>query len=222
MNSPVISAVPDHSETYAVLDFETTGLSPGMGDRAIEIGISLFSDGVEIDTYSSLINPGMPINPFITGLTGISNKMVKSAPPANIVMREALEFVGCAHLVAHNASFDKKFWRHELEQELRYVDDKEYLCTLMLSRRVFQSFTSHKLGEITRGLSFGAFNSHRALADAQVTARILGVIIDRLKIAHPGKLIDADFLRKYQKRSKASLPDLTTERHAISAGVQTA
>ncbi len=101
------------SEVYAVLDFETTGLTPNKGDRAIEIGISLMRNGTEVDTFSSLINPGMRVHSFITGLTGISNRMLASAPSAREVMPEALKFVGNAHLVAHNASFDKKFWRHE-------------------------------------------------------------------------------------------------------------
>lgn len=196
---------------YAVLDFETTGLNPKLGDRAIELGISLCSGGKEIDTFSSLINPGMPIVPFITSLTGISNDMVAAAPTAKSVMSDALDFVGDAQLVAHNAGFDKKFWRHEIQHEFAIRDDREFLCTLMLSRRIFQSFMSHKLSEIARELYIDIVQSHRALADAQVTSQALSIMLERLNIAYPDEAIDAQFLKKYQRRSRASLPDLTTE-----------
>ncbi len=202
---------------YAVLDFETTGLNPKLGDRAIELGISLYSDDKEIDTFSSLINPGMPIDPFITSLTGISNHMVGSAPTAKVVMSDALNFIGDAQLVAHNACFDKKFWRHEIQHELGISDDREFLCTLMLSRRIFQSFASHKLSEIARELYIDVVQSHRALDDAQVTSQALSIMLKRLKIAYPDESIDAKFLKRYQRRSRASLPDLTTEPFACAA-----
>ena len=218
-----ISGAPvSQYELYAVLDFETTGLNPVRGDRAIELGISLCANGKEIDTFSSLINPGMPIDPFITDLTGISNDMVASAPTAKSVMQNALDFIGDAQLVAHNAGFDKKFWRHEIQQELTIGDDREFLCTLMLSRRIFQSFASHKLGEIAQELYINPVQSHRALADAQVTSQVLSIMFERLRAAHPDEIIDAQFLKRYQRRSKASLPDLTTEQLARSSIQQVA
>lgn len=202
--------------TFAVLDFETSGLSPQQGDRAIEIGISLYSGGNSIDRFSSLINPGFLINSFITNLTGINNAMLASAPPAHCVMRDALAFVGDAQLVAHNASFDCKFWRHELEQVLDRVDERPFLCTLLLSRRVFQSFSSHKLGAIAANLGIPTPNSHRALADAEVTAQVLGTLIQRLAAAFPNELINADFLAQYQRRSRQTLPDLSTRKQSVN------
>lgn len=199
------------SDCYAVLDFETTGLNPNRGDRAIEIGISLVHNGVEVDTFSSLINPGMPINPFITALTGISNKMVASAPSAIDVMPKALEFVGDSHLVAHNASFDKKFWRHELKHMGGDTEGSNFLCTLMLSRRIFQAFASHKLGEIASQLGIEAKDSHRALGDAQVTSKILTIMLARLQQAYPGETINGKFLHAYQRKPRYNLPNLTTQ-----------
>ena len=195
--------------TYAVLDFETTGLNPRLGDRAIEIGISLYSNGREIDTYASLINPGMRVSSFITGLTGITNQMLATAPPAKVVMQQSLDFIKDAQLVAHNAGFDRKFWRHEIQHTLGIEDDRDFLCTLMLSRRIFQSFYSHKLGEIANELGVKASRSHRALSDAQVTSQILSVMLDRLRLAHPSEDITPRFLKTYQKRARGSLPDLS-------------
>lgn len=195
--------------TFAVVDFETTGLDPNNGDRAIEIGISLFRDGVEVDTFASLINPGIRIPAFITQLTGISSTMVASAPSAHEVFQNATTFIGDAHLVAHNASFDRKFWRRELARELGIECKRDFVCTLMLARRIFQTFPSHRLGEIARVLGIDTGRSHRALDDARVTTVILATMLDRLQVAHPDQSIDASFLRAYQKKARTKLPDLS-------------
>ena len=97
-------------EVVAVIDFETTGLSPAQGDRATEVAAVIVEDGRVVDRYQSLMNAGVRIPAFIEALTGISNAMVRSAPPAGEVMREVSDFVGDIPIVAHNASFDAKFW----------------------------------------------------------------------------------------------------------------
>ena len=98
----------------AVIDFETTGLSPAMGDRATEVAIVLVENGSVVDRFQSLMNAGVHIPAFITGLTGISNAMVATAPDADTVMLAASRFVGNTPMVAHNASFDRRFWQAEL------------------------------------------------------------------------------------------------------------
>lgn len=199
---------------WAVLGFETTGTNPCRGDRAIEVGISLCEDGVEIDSYSSLINPGVPIDDHITTLTGISSDMVYSAPAAKDVMRDAVDFIDGAQLVAHNSGFYRKLWRHELREELTTDDDREFLCTLKLSRRVFQSFVGHKLDQIAQELRIEPVQSQRALAHAQTTSRILFIMSQRLQTAHPDETVDVNFLKSYQKRTMASVPDLSIDKHA--------
>lgn len=88
----------------AVIDFETTGISPGQGDRATEVAIVITEQGRVVDRYQSLMNAGVRIPSFITQLTGITNAMVESAPPADTVMRKAARFVGEVPMVAHNAA----------------------------------------------------------------------------------------------------------------------
>jgi DNA polymerase III epsilon subunit-like protein len=100
--------------SIAIIDFETTGISPNMGDRATEVAIVMLEGGQVVDRYQSLMNAGVRVNSFITQLTGITNEMVQAAPPAEQVMREAARFVGGRPMVAHNAAFDKKFWQAEL------------------------------------------------------------------------------------------------------------
>jgi DNA polymerase III subunit epsilon len=98
-------------EPVVVIDFETTGLSPEHGARATEIAAVLVRNGQVVDRYQSLMNAGQRIPPFIQSLTGITNSMIRAAPPAAQVMAEVADFVGDYPLVAHNASFDRKFWQ---------------------------------------------------------------------------------------------------------------
>jgi len=76
-----------------VLDFETTGLSPQYGDRAIEIGAVIIEDHKITHRFQSLMNPGFRISSFIESYTGISNSMVKTAPPCEDVMEQFTEFI---------------------------------------------------------------------------------------------------------------------------------
>ena len=101
-------------ETLAIIDFETTGLSPNEGARATEIAAIILQGGRIVRRYQSLMNAGVRIPFFITDLTGITNEMVRNAPSSAKVMREVADFVGGLPLVAHNASFDRKFWDAEL------------------------------------------------------------------------------------------------------------
>ena len=157
----------------AVIDFETTGMSPSQGARATEVAIVLLEGGQVVDRFQSLMKTGAWIPPFITELTGISNAMLQDAPSADAVMRDAARFVGKAPMVAHNASFDSKFWQAEL-QLADVPAPQPFACTVLLSRRLYPQAPSHALGRIVRFLDLPpADKAHRALADAQMTAHLL-------------------------------------------------
>ena len=99
-----------------MLDFETTGLSPAMGDRITEVAALRIEGGRVTQRYVSLVNCAMRIPSFITQLTGITQAMVDAAPPAARVVPELLDFIGGDVLAAHNASFDEKFLKAEAER----------------------------------------------------------------------------------------------------------
>ncbi len=158
--------------SFIVLDFETTGISPNMGARSTEVGAVLVENGLMTKRFQSLMNPGVRIPSFIQELTGITNQMISKAPSNAQVMKELFQFIGSTPLVAHNASFDKKF----LDAELDLVGLKvkqPMVCSLMVARRVYQKAPNHKLGTLVRYKNIetdGTF--HRALADAEMTARL--------------------------------------------------
>ncbi len=123
-------------ETIAVIDFETTGMSPDDGSRATEIAVVLIREGRIVDRYQSLMNARVQIPYFIVQLTGITNAMIRSAPPAAEVMRQAAEFIGDCPLIAHNAAFDRKFLDAELAR-INQCRRQEFACTVLLARRLY-------------------------------------------------------------------------------------
>ncbi len=170
---PMHAALDPRHETVAVIDFETTGMSPATGARATEIAAVLVRDGQIVGHYASLMQSGACVPPFIERLTGISNAMLERAPPAERVMREVAAFVGESPLVAHNAAFDRLFWC----AELRRADGDPahpFACTLLLARRLYPDSPNHRLGTLAALHRLpSAGRAHRALADAQTTANLL-------------------------------------------------
>ena len=192
-------------ETVAVIDFETTGLSPGQGDRATEIAAVIMQDGKVVDRYQSLMNAGVRIPQFITELTGITDAMVRKAPVAADVMREVANFVGDMPLVAHNASFDSKFWDAELGR-IRQKRRQEFACSMLVARRVFPQASSHKLGALVEYANLPVTGRyHRALADAEMAASLLAHMDELLRRRYKISEVSHDLLRKIQKVQKLQL-----------------
>jgi DNA polymerase-3 subunit epsilon len=162
-------------ETLAVIDFETTGLGATQGGRATEIAAVLVQDGEIVGRFQSLMNSGAWVPPFITQLTGITNEMLRAAPPARAVMHEVARFTRGCPLVAHNAAFDRGFWRAEFARAECETDEAHaFACTMLLSRRLYPHAENHKLGTLARLHALpSAGRAHRALADAEVTAHLL-------------------------------------------------
>jgi DNA polymerase-3 subunit epsilon len=196
-------------QPIAVIDFETTGLSPAVGDRATEIAIVMLDGGQEVGRFQSLMNAGVRINAFIESYTGISNDMIADAPPACEVMAQAARFVGDAPLVAHNASFDRRFWAAELE---RLGPDapaaNPFACTLLLSRRLYPEAGSFKLGSLAafHDLSFSS-RAHRAMADAEVAAALLKRIQRDVERRYDAPQVPHALLVQVGKAPKAKVGD---------------
>jgi len=121
---------------YVVIDTETTGLNPDNGDRITSIsGLKIINHQIQ-DQFFSLINAGVPINPMVEEITGISNPLLKDAPSGMVVFPQFLAFIGGLPVVAHNAEFDKKFLENELHT-LDLHDFLQYTDTLVMARKMF-------------------------------------------------------------------------------------
>lgn len=191
------------NSAIAVIDFETTGMTPAQGARATEVAIVLLERGRVVDRFQSLMRTGAWVSPFITQLTGITNEMLRAAPPAAEVMCEAARFVGDAPMVAHNASFDSKFWQAELALAGQTAPHT-FACTVLLSRRIYPQAPSHSLGNLARYLQLPSTGrAHRALADAEMAAALLARMQQDLCTRHALPWPDHALLMQLQRCSKA-------------------
>ncbi|WBY01250.1 3'-5' exonuclease [Ramlibacter tataouinensis] len=193
----------------AVIDFETTGLSPAMGDRATEIAIVLLEGTKVVGRFQSLMNAGVRISPFIENYTGISNEMIRAAPPAAEVMAQAASFVQGAPLVAHNASFDQRFWAAELGRLGGQAStEPSFACTMLLSRRLYPQAGSYRLGALAsfHALPF-AGRAHRAMADAEVAAALLSRIQGDIRRDYDVEDAPHDLLVKLQRSQRKAVPE---------------
>ena len=189
----------------AVIDFETTGLSPDQGERPTEIAVVMVDDGKIVDCFQSLMNAGVRVPAEVQALTGITNAMVRKAPAADVVMREAVRFVGQHPLVAHNASFDCKFWDAELRR-MQLQREQTFACSMLLSRRLFPQAPNHQLGTLVRVLNLPATGRyHRALADAEATACLLVRIQQEIAQRFGISAVSHELLLAIQKASRHQL-----------------
>ena len=202
--------------TVAVIDFETTGLSPMLGDRATEIAIVMLEGEQVVDRYQSLMNAGVRISSFIEAYTGISNGMIAAAPSASQVMAEASRFVAGRPMAAHNASFDRRFWTAELTR-IDHPAPHAFACTLLLSRRLYPQAPNYRLGSLA---AFHALptpgRAHRAMADAEVAAALLGRIRSDLRIQFKVPDPRHALLMKLQACTRKALPK-AIEKHLAQA-----
>ncbi|MEN5242140.1 3'-5' exonuclease [Pseudomonas atacamensis] len=186
-------------ERIAVIDFETTGLSPNSSCRATEIAVVMQENGRIVERYQSLMNAGVRVPAFIEQLTGISNAMLRTAPLAERVMEEVNEFVGCTPLLAHNASFDQKFWDFELGR-IKRTRLQNFACSLLLARRLMPAAPNHKLGTLTTFAQLPhTGQAHRAMADAEMAANLMAHLAQELRGKHGVRELNHDLLCKLQK-----------------------
>ena len=157
---------------FVVFDIETTG-SKRPPCRVVEIGLCRVRAGRIVAELETLVNPCAPIPPFISTLTGITDEMVGSAPLFEGVVRDILDFIGSAVLVAHNAAFDVSFLNHEIAQ--LYPGRKlfnPHLCTVSLARRVVPDLANHRLHTVAEHFAVPLLRRHRAHDDARATAEV--------------------------------------------------
>ena len=221
-------------QTIAVIDFETTGMSPAQGARATEVAAVLVRDGRIVGRFASLMRSGAWVPPFIEQLTGISNRMLASAPPSSEVMQQVSAFTAGCGVVAHNASFDRGFWQHELalagcesgcgsgsdagrtsslgensdghtRPARALPPDDSFACTLLLSRRLFPEVPNHRLGTLAQWHGIvPTGRAHRALADAEVTAALWLRIVDQVRRRYAAS-VPFGLLRALQRTPRAGL-----------------
>ena len=166
-------------KSFVVVDIETTGIKYYLGDKITEIGAFKIVDGKITESFTTLIDPEMPISEEITKLTGIDGEMVKGKPKFSEVLPDFYKFCYGSVFVAHNIDFDYKFIKY-MAKDTGYDFKNEGLDTLALSQKLVKGLKNYKLNTICE--HFGIkFLHHRAMSDAYATAKLL------IELANIGK-----------------------------------
>lgn len=191
-----------------ILDFETTGLS-AYCERVIEVGAAVITGNKITKTFSTLCNPGKRVPNFITGITGISNEMLKGQPKPEEVMLDLYAFIEGRPILAHNASFDTQFLLSEMSRVKINVSNP-ILCTMLLSRRLIQGTRDHKLGTLKQHIKFKGnkdHKDHRALDDVKVTAALWLHLKEIVEHISGSKNIDIKMYQKISKMPKSKVQE---------------
>ncbi|MBS1534843.1 MAG: GIY-YIG nuclease family protein [Bacteroidetes bacterium] len=172
---------------YAILDIETTG--GAYNEEGItEIAIYRFDGHEVVDQFISLVNPEIPIQPFVAKLTGINNAMLRSAPKFYEIAKRIIEITQDCIIVAHNASFDYRILRTEFKR-LGYKYEHKTLCTVELAQELIPDQKSYSLGKLVRALGIPMADRHRASGDAMATVKLFKLLLD--------KDLEKNILQKY-------------------------
>lgn len=162
---------------YAILDIETTG-GQYNEEGITEIAIYKFDGHEVVDQFISLVNPEIPIQPFVVKLTGINNAMLRSAPKFYEVAKRIVEITDGCIVVAHNASFDYRILQTEFRR-LGFEFKKPTLCTVELSKKLLPGHQSYSLGKLVRALGIPMADRHRASGDAMATVKLFKMLLSK-------------------------------------------
>ncbi|MDQ6529100.1 exonuclease domain-containing protein [Flavobacterium sp. LHD-85] len=174
---------------YAILDIETTG-GQFNEEGITEIAIYKFDGHEVVDQFISLVNPEIPIQPFVVKLTGINNAMLRSAPKFYEVAKRIIEITTDCVIVAHNASFDYRILRTEFRR-LGYDFEAKTLCTVELAKKLIPEQPSYSLGKLVRSLGIPMADRHRASGDAMATTKLFKMLLEK----DTEKTIVKDFIK---------------------------
>ena len=167
------------SDTFVILDFETTGTSSK--DRVIEVAALRYRDGRLDETFTTLIDPGVEPSEQIVRLTGIDGYMLRGAPRPEHVFPRLVRFIDESPVVAHNAPFDQRFLEAEVRRTGVRWPGRPFHCTLKWSRLAWPGLRSYKLGDLASELKLPIEgNLHRAEADARLTGHLWLRIVEKL------------------------------------------
>ncbi len=158
---------------FTALDFETTGLDPRL-DRICEIGAVRFPPGGAVEeSFELLVNPGRPISPDASRVSGITDEMVREARPLEEALPELLDFLGDSILAAHNAAFDLGFLKAAAARAGLPEPRNRVADTCGLARQAFPGLPSYSLPKLALRMGLDGGRAHRACDDARTCLRLL-------------------------------------------------
>lgn len=204
-------------QDYIVIDIETSGLDYEY-NNIIEVAAIKYSNGIEVETFSSLVKPPKQqifypsqnngdgelisryIDEFIESLTGITNEMLESAPLPDEVIPAFLDFIGDSVLIGHNVHFDINFLYDAAVSTCNHPLSNNFIDTLRIARKVFPDLEHHRLADISIACETPAYNAHRAEADCRTTAACYEIMRKKVLLSKT----EEDFRNSFSKKKSKS------------------
>ena len=187
--------------SYTIIDIETTGLDPAR-DEIIEVSALKVRNGVVVDTFSTLVNPDVPLSDFIVEFTGITQEMLDDiAPNITGVMADMQKFIADDILIGHNVNFDINFLYDAFIKHLGEPLKNDFVDTLRLARATFRNLPHHTLSFLAYELNLPAEVEHRALGDCECTFELYKTLVAEM-INQKGSV--DDFITDANKSKKAT------------------
>lgn len=193
------------AQTYVVFDFETTGFNAGGADSIIEIGAVKIKDGVIVEKYDELINPGRKLPQKIIDITNITDDMLKDKDNEENAIKRFIEWFGDLPMVAHNAKFDVSFLEMAYQKYNLGEFTNPVIDTLELSRTLDNNYARHSLSALVKryNVPWDEEAHHRGDYDAEGTALVFHKMLEKLDNRHIEKmnqldeLVSKDEIHKY-------------------------
>ena len=154
--------------SFVCIDIETTGLSP-LYDDIIEVSGIRVIDGKTADTFSETINICRPLPPFITALTGITDKELSKSNCAENVLTRFCSFVGGDIVLGHNVNFDINFLYDKCLDKTGILFENDFVDTLKIGKKLLPQLKHHKLDDLAEYFDVPPRTLHRALGDCEMT-----------------------------------------------------
>lgn len=164
--------------TFVVFDLETFGLNSHKNE-IIEIGAIKLKGTRIVDTFSSFVNPNKIIPKRISELTHITQDMVDNAPTIEDVLPKFLEFTKDAVMVAHNSAFDMGFIRRDAKKYMGIDYKPPVIDTLQMARDLYPDLKGYNLDRLNKTFKLSLENHHRAIDDAQSTAKLFIMFLEK-------------------------------------------
>lgn len=167
-------------DNYVLVDIETTGLSPRT-DEIIEIGAIKVKENKIIDTYNTLIKIDRNLNPFITKLTGITDKMLETGKETDKALEEFVNFTGNEIIMGHNVNFDINFIYDKCLSYLDYYLSNDFVDTMRIAKHILPDIQNYKLGTLANYFGVDYRSAHRGLKDVEITYEVYNKLKDCYK-----------------------------------------
>lgn len=153
---------------YTVIDIETTGFDTS-NDKIIELAAIKIRNNQIVDKYSTLINPEIIVDEFITKLTGINNELLINAPTIDKKIKDYINFIGNDVVIGHNVNFDINFIYDRYNEYFSKFFSNDYIDTLRISKKIIKGLNNYKLKTLAENFDINYDNAHRAFNDCIIT-----------------------------------------------------